>query len=123
MAQFLATSSSRPAAERFVTRAADTLDADGDGEANLTVLWTIELDRQQRCLHVNRLTETHVEEEVEFLFLFAAFSVFPRPSRRGVVGHADGRGDAAPDHHSRGGGTRAQHEDLPPAARHGTRIF
>lgn len=57
MAQFLATSSSRPAAERFVTRAADTLDADGDGEANLTVLWTIELDRQQRCLYVNRLTE------------------------------------------------------------------
>jgi hypothetical protein len=74
VAQFLATSFSRPAAERFVMRAADTLGAGGDGRANATVLWTIELDGIQRCLHVNRLTETHVEEEAEFLF--AAFSVF-----------------------------------------------
>ena len=71
--QFLATTFKREVANEFVYRAADAL-GDGEGAANATVLWTIQLDGQQGCLHVNRLTETHVEHEVEFLF--AAFSVF-----------------------------------------------
>jgi len=74
--QFLATSFSRPVAEDFVRRAEGALAANPGGAANATVLWTILLDGKQRCFHVNRLTESHVENEVEFLFAaFSAFSV------------------------------------------------
>ena len=71
---FLATSFSRAKAEQFLRRAGAYMVP--GGWANALVLWRVQLDADpaRRCKHVNLVTATHVQGELEYLF--AAFSVF-----------------------------------------------
>ena len=62
---FLATSFERRVAVDFMLRAAD--DADNDHEP---VMWKVDLDKHQRCMHVNYLN-THEKE-----FLFAPYTAY-----------------------------------------------
>ena len=68
--QFLATSFDRGVATAFMGR------APMGGPVNARVLWEVQLDGSHGCHHVNLVTNSHVETELEFLFTAcSAFTV------------------------------------------------
>ena len=66
--QFLAASFDRGVAKGFIGRTVL------GGLVNARVLWEVQLDGVHGCHHVNLVTDSHVETELEFLF--TAYSVF-----------------------------------------------
>lgn len=68
-AAFLATSWDEDVTDTFLRRAVKSGNLDG-------VLWTIYIDRNDACQHVNLVENTHVQGETEYLFApYSAFTV------------------------------------------------
>lgn len=95
---YLATSWSKDVTQTFINRST----------ASAKVLWTIHIDPQRKCKHVNLVVKTHVEGEKEYLF--APFSVF-------TVLEADWRAGTSTNPHSiellAAVDNREEPEDLP----------
>jgi hypothetical protein len=73
---FLATSFSRGVAENFIRMRG------GDD----CVLWTIRIDPERKCKHVNLVTKTNVEGEQEYLFApYSAFTVLTAAWSEGTI--------------------------------------
>lgn len=73
---FLATSFDQKVAQTFIARS----------KMPSRVLWKVRIDREKKCLHVNLVQKSNVENEQEYLFApYSAFTVEKATKRAGTA--------------------------------------